>query len=141
VSAPVFSSLCFVPLQSRGADHSLLTKETDSYLDPGRKGVMDVAVDDDSIRQQLAALNARYEGEPEGATAAMARYRQWALQRSPVWFWQCSFTAVVVHRGVLDVAVDDDDIRQQLAASNARYEAEQPAPGAVCVLFLWRCGL
>jgi hypothetical protein len=56
--------LCLLMLvQSRGADPSLLTKETDSYLDPGRKGVLDVAVDDDSVKQQLAALNARYEGE------------------------------------------------------------------------------
>jgi hypothetical protein len=62
-------------VQSRGADPSLLTKETDSYLDPGRKGVLDVAVDDDNIRQQLAALNARYEGElncpPEAAARIM----------------------------------------------------------------------
>jgi hypothetical protein len=33
---------CVHPLQSRGADPSLLTKETDSYLDPGRKGVPNV---------------------------------------------------------------------------------------------------
>jgi hypothetical protein len=32
-------------------------------LDPGRKGVLDMAVDDDNIRQLLAALNARYEGD------------------------------------------------------------------------------
>ncbi|WIA23707.1 hypothetical protein OEZ85_000394, partial [Tetradesmus obliquus] len=50
-------------LLSRGADPSLLTNDTDPYLNPGRKGVLDVAVDDDNVRQALAALNAKYEGE------------------------------------------------------------------------------
>jgi [acyl-carrier-protein] S-malonyltransferase len=51
-----------IALQSRGADPSLLTNNVDPYLNPGRKGVLDVAVDDGAVRQQLAALNAKYEG-------------------------------------------------------------------------------
>jgi hypothetical protein len=53
----------FAVLQSRGADPTLLTKDTEPYLSPGRKGVLDVAVDDEEVRRQLAALNAKYEGE------------------------------------------------------------------------------
>ncbi|WIA44196.1 hypothetical protein OEZ86_010517 [Tetradesmus obliquus] len=66
-------------LLSRGADPSLLTIDTDPYLNPGRKGVLDVAVDDDNVRQALAALNAKYEGVPKAPAPHPDVGDWWAL--------------------------------------------------------------
>ncbi len=55
----------FACLQSRGADPSLLTHDYDPYLNPGRKSVTDVALDDDDVRAALAAVNTKYEGEQQ----------------------------------------------------------------------------
>lgn len=49
--------------QSRGADPSLLTLDTDPYLSPGRKSVIDVAVEDERVRQALVDLNNKYASE------------------------------------------------------------------------------
>ena len=42
--------------QSRGADPSVKTEDYDPYLDPGRKLAIEVAIEDESIRSQLSAL-------------------------------------------------------------------------------------
>lgn len=52
-------------LLSRGADPSLLTEEYDPYLNPGKKLPIEVAIDDEKIRNQLAALEKNYAGVPK----------------------------------------------------------------------------
>lgn len=58
-------SLCsFLVLQSRGADPSILSNpDEDSYLNPGPKSVIDVAVDDEGVRGRLRSLNDKYSSE------------------------------------------------------------------------------
>lgn len=52
-------------LLSRGADPSLLTEEYDPYLNPGKKRPIEVAIDDEKIRNQLAALEKTYADVPK----------------------------------------------------------------------------
>jgi Ankyrin repeats (many copies) len=48
--------------QSRGADPSITTAAGDSYLSPGLKGVLDVALEHPDVRAALVDLNERYAG-------------------------------------------------------------------------------
>ncbi|KAF6252240.1 hypothetical protein COO60DRAFT_1644206 [Scenedesmus sp. NREL 46B-D3] len=66
-------------LLSRGADPSLLSHDSEPYLNPGRKSVLDVAVDDEDVRQQLTALNAKYEGVPKAPSPHPDVGDWWAL--------------------------------------------------------------
>jgi hypothetical protein len=51
----------FPALQSRGADPSILSNaDEDSYLNPGPKSVIDVAADDEGVRDCLRSLNDKY---------------------------------------------------------------------------------
>lgn len=59
----VVAAVSFLP-QSRGADPSLLTADDESsYLNPGPKTVIDVAVEDEAVRGRLRALNDKYSSE------------------------------------------------------------------------------
>lgn len=47
-------------LQTKGADPSILTEDYDTYLDPGQKLAIDLAIDDDDTREKLKALDKKY---------------------------------------------------------------------------------
>ena len=55
--------------QSRGADSSIKTEDYDPYLDPGRKLPIEVAIDDESIRSQLSALQVTQCGSTASGVA------------------------------------------------------------------------
>jgi [acyl-carrier-protein] S-malonyltransferase len=50
--------------QSRGADPSIKSEDVDPYLDPGRKVPIDMAIEDEEIREKLLALEKKYAKTP-----------------------------------------------------------------------------
>ncbi|KAK9843971.1 hypothetical protein WJX81_000807 [Elliptochloris bilobata] len=55
----------FEYLLSRGADPTVKTEDYDPYLDPGRKLAIEIAIEDEGIRGQLASLQAKYAKVPK----------------------------------------------------------------------------
>ncbi len=51
--------------QSRGADPEVLTEDFDPYLNPGKKLPVEVAIEDEDVRDQLHALDKKYAGTPK----------------------------------------------------------------------------
>lgn len=51
--------------QSQGADPTILSEDFDPYLDPGRKLPVDMAIEDDEIRNKLKALEEKYAKTPK----------------------------------------------------------------------------
>lgn len=70
----IASTLCLTS-QSRGADPSITTAAGDSYLSPGLKGVLDVALEHPDVRAALVDLNERYAGGHHGAHACASAHR------------------------------------------------------------------
>lgn len=58
-------SLSTAKLQSRGGDPSVRTEEYDPYLKPGKHLPVEVAVEDDTIRDKLLALEKKYAHVPK----------------------------------------------------------------------------
>jgi [acyl-carrier-protein] S-malonyltransferase len=52
-------------LQSRGADPRIRTEDYDPYLDPGKKLPVEVAIEDEAIREKLLALEKKYASVPK----------------------------------------------------------------------------
>ena len=52
-------------LQSRGADPSILSEDFDPYLTPGRKCPIEMATDDEAIRDKLRNLEKMYANTPK----------------------------------------------------------------------------
>ena len=52
-------------LQSRGADPTILSENFEPYLSPGKKSPVEVATEDEDVRDQLRALEKLYAGIPK----------------------------------------------------------------------------
>ena len=74
IYAPIFlpflydhqATVCYLHLlQSRGADPSILSEDYDPYLNPGRKHPVEVAIEDESVRAKLLALESKYSSIPK----------------------------------------------------------------------------
>lgn len=47
-------------MQSRGADPSIKSEDYDTYLNPGKKMPVELAIEEDGIRERLQELEAQY---------------------------------------------------------------------------------
>lgn len=61
----LLSLLISKPLQSRGGDPSILTEDYDPYLSPGRKSPLEMAIEDESVRDKLRSLEKLYADTPK----------------------------------------------------------------------------
>ncbi|KAK3279382.1 hypothetical protein CYMTET_12732, partial [Cymbomonas tetramitiformis] len=66
-------------LLSEGADPTIKTEDYDPYLNPGKKLPIEVAIDDESVRSKILALEEKYKDTPKAREPHADIGDWWAL--------------------------------------------------------------